>query len=79
MERLYILRFGWYDNHPQIESIDTSNPVMAVLEKIEYKEHGLDNKPKANMNDHFDINFEDLDYGSVLYNVNKFRKINGFN
>ena len=71
--------FGWYNNHPQIESIDTSNPVMAALEKIEYKEHGLDNKPKANMNDHFDVNFEDIDYGSVLYNVNKFRKINGFN
>jgi len=71
--------FGWYDNHPQIESIDTSNPIMAALEKIEYKEHGLDNKPKANMNDHFDVNFKDIDYGSVLYNVNKFRKINGFN
>ena len=70
--------FGWYDNHPQIVSIDTSNPVMAALEKIEYKDHGLDFKPKANMNDHFDVKFEDIDYGSVLYNVNKFRKINGF-
>ena len=70
--------FSWYDNHPQIESIDTSNPVMAALERIEYEEHGLDYKPKANMNDHFDVKFKDIDYGSVLYNVNKFRKINGF-
>jgi len=68
--------FGWYDNHPRIESIDTSNPVMAALEGIEYKEHGLNTKPNANMNDHFDVDFMDIQYGSVLYNTNKFKKIN---
>ena len=70
--------FGWYDSNPRIVSIDTSNPVMAALEDIEYGDHGLDNKPKANMNDHFDLKFEEIEYGSVLYNINKFRKINGF-
>ena len=70
--------FGWYDNNPRIESIDTSNPVMAALEGIEYEEHGLNFKPEANMNDHFDVNFMDIKYGSILYNVNKFKKINGF-
>ena len=70
--------FGWYDNNPRIESIDTSNPVMAALEGIEYKDYGLNDKPKANMNDHFDVKFEDIQYGSILYNTNKFRKINGF-
>ena len=70
--------FGWYDNNPRIESIDTSNPIMAALEKIEYTENGLNNKPKANMNNYFDINFKDIQYGSILYNVNKFRKINHF-
>jgi len=68
--------FGWYDNHPQIESIDTSNPVMAALEGIKYKEHGLNSKPKANMNDHFDMEYGELDYNMVSYNVKKFRKIN---
>ena len=68
--------FGWYDNNPRIESIDTSNPVMAALEGIEYKEHGLNTKPSANMNDHFNVDFMDIQYGSILYNVNKFRKIN---
>jgi len=68
--------FGWYDNHPQIDSIDTSNPVMAALEGIKYKEHGLNYKPKANMNDHFDMEFDELDYNMVSYNVKKFRKIN---
>ena len=70
--------FGWYDNNPRIESIDTSNPIMAALEGIEYQDHGLNTKPKANMNDHFDIKFKDIKYGSILYNVNKFRKINNF-
>ena len=46
--------FGWYDNHPQIESIDTSNPVMAALEGMQYSDYGLSIKPKANMNEHFD-------------------------
>ena len=69
--------FGWYNNDPRIVSIDTSNPVMAALEGIEYSNHGLNNKPKANMNDYFDIAWEDVKYGSVLHNVNKFRKING--
>ena len=68
--------FGWYDNHPQIESIDTSNPVMAALEGIEYKDHGLNIKPSANMNDHFEVDFMDIQYGSILYNANKFKKIN---
>ena len=70
--------FGWYNYHPRIESIDTSNPIMSALEGIEYQGHGLNYKPSPNMNDYFDINFKDIDYGSVLYNVNKFRKINGF-
>ena len=68
--------FGWYDNNSRIESIDTSNPVMAALEGIEYKEHGLNTKPSANMNDHFNIDFMDIQYGSILYNANKFKKIN---
>jgi len=69
--------FSWYDNHPQIESIDTSNPIMAALEGIKYKSYGLNHKPKANMNDHFDIKIDELDYSIVSYNVDKFKHING--
>ena len=60
-----------------IKSIDTSNPVMAALEGVMYKESGLTEKPKANMNDHFDIKFEDVDYLMVLHNTTLFREING--
>ena len=68
--------FGWYDNHPQIESIDTSNPIMAALEGIRYNSNGLSIKPKANMNDHFDIKFEDIKYEDIIHNTQTFRKIN---
>tara|TARA_B100001778_G_scaffold199457_1_gene164652 strand:- start:1 stop:804 length:804 start_codon:yes stop_codon:yes gene_type:complete len=68
--------FGWYDNHPQIESIDTSNPVMAALEGELYDERGLSKKPKANMNDHFNVKFEDVDYYGILHNTTLFREIN---
>ena len=68
--------FGWYDNHPQIESIDTSNPIMAALEGIRYNNNGLSIKPKANMNDHFDIKFEDIKYEDIVHNTQTFRKIN---
>ena len=69
--------FGWYDNHPQIESIDTSNPIMAALEGIWYNKNGLNTKPKANMNDHFDTDFNKIDYLNVLHNTSLFKEING--
>ena len=68
--------FGWYDNNPRIETIDTSNPVMAGLEDNLYKEHGLNTKPKANMNDYFDIDFKDVDYLNIVHNTTVFREIN---
>jgi len=69
--------FSWYDNNPRIESIDTSNPIMAALEDKLYSKHGLNTKPKANMNDHFDTAWEDIDYDKILRNTTLFRKING--
>ena len=68
--------FGWYDNDPRIESIDTSNPIMAALENTLYNERGLNSKPKANMNDYFDMAWEDVDYLNVLHNTTLFREIN---
>ena len=70
--------FGWYNNHPQIESIDTSNPIMSALEGTLYNHSGLSEKPKANMNEYFDIDPYKVNYEDVLYNVERFRKINGF-
>ena len=69
--------FGWYDNHSQIESIDTSNPIFAALEGNIYSSTGLKLKPKLNMNTSFNIDGKAVNYNLVLKNVEKFRKING--
>lgn len=68
--------FGWYENCPYIESIDTSNPIMAALGGFVYDEFGLKTKPKANMNDYFNIDVKDVNLKLVLYNVETFKKIN---
>ena len=69
--------FGWYRGYKFIESIDTSNPVMAALEGTLYDKSGLLEKPKANMNDHFNVKFKDINYGDILHNTTLFREING--
>ena len=69
--------FGWYNNHPQIESIDTSNPIMAAIDGNMYTEQGLIKKPKSNMNEEYEIMFEEFDYRTVIHNTKMFRKING--
>ena len=50
---------------------------MAALEDTMYNESGLKLKPKANMNDHFEMDFKDIDYQLVMHNTTLFREING--
>ena len=50
---------------------------MAALEGLRYSKSGLTEKPKANMNSHFNKKFEDVDYQLVLHNTTLFREING--
>ena len=68
--------FGFYENAPYIESIDTSNPIMAAIELNKYKMNGLFTKPKANMNTEFtkSLNIQQQLY--IKHNVELFRKIN---
>ncbi len=68
--------FGWYKGYNCIESIDTSNPVMAALEGERYGLFGLDKKPKANMNDYFYMLDQDVNWDLLTDNLNKFRYIN---
>jgi hypothetical protein len=68
--------FSWYRGFPFIESIDTSNPVMAALEGMRYNNSGLTEKPKANMNDYFFMLSDQVDYELLSYNILKFREIN---
>ena len=69
--------FGWYKDMPFIESIDTSNPVMAALDSTFYTTSGLHIKPKANMNDFFNINRTKINENILNHNILNFKKING--
>lgn len=71
------IEFGLYKNIECIESIDTSNPVMAGIENTFYSNFGLHIKPKANMNNFQDIEERDINIDLIKYNILKFRKING--
>ena len=68
--------FGWYKGYDFIESIDTSNPVMAALEGTRYNLWGLDKKPKANMNDYFFMLSDQINWDLLTENLTKFRYIN---
>ena len=68
--------FGWYKGYNCIESIDTSNPVMAALEGERYQSWGLDKKPKANMNDYYFMLGEEVNWDLLTDNLTKFRYIN---
>lgn len=68
--------FGWYENIECIESIDTSNPVMAALEKTLYGFNGLLNKPKINMNQAQEMSIESIDMDYYHHNMDMFKLIN---
>lgn len=69
--------FGWYQDMPFIESIDTSNPVMATLDNLSYSGFGLSIKPKSCMNDNFHINKDDINMTLLDHNIRMFKEING--
>ena len=65
--------FSWYKDMPFIETIDTSNPIMATLDGIQYGRNGLTEKPKSNMNDNFYTT--EIDYNLLDWNLRMFRKL----
>jgi hypothetical protein len=71
------IEFGLYKNIKCIESIDTSNPIMATIEGRTYNDLGLSPKPTANMNNYQGINIEEIQPELIEYNIRKFREING--
>jgi hypothetical protein len=71
------IEFGMYKNIECIESIDTSNPIMAAIGEIPYTKMGLHMKPLANMNKYQDMSKEFVNEDLVEYNVEMFRQING--
>ncbi len=70
------IEFGMYSNFKFIESIDTSNPVMAGIEKRVYHQLGISPKPVANMNKYQDVSEDFIETELIEYNIRKFREIN---
>jgi len=71
------IEFGMYHNFKCIESIDTSNPIMAAIGEVPYSQMGLIKKPLANMNNYQDMSIDDINQDLIEYNVEMFRQING--
>ena len=67
--------FGWYEGINCIESIDTSNPIMATLDGGTYTNGGLLKKPKSNINNHYDESLL-VDNELLNHNLRKFKQIN---
>lgn len=71
--------FKYYTSNSKynfIETIDTSNPVMAAIDGMKYSEFGLDKKPTANLNSHFEASLQELDIDLIKHNVLNFKQIN---
>jgi hypothetical protein len=71
------IEFGMYKNMPFIESIDTSNPIMAAIGEMPYTKMGLHKKPSANMNKYQDVSIDFINEDLIDWNVTMFREING--
>jgi hypothetical protein len=70
------IEFGMYSNFKFIESIDTSNPIMAAIGEMPYTKMGLHKKPTANMNKYQDISIDRINEDLVEWNVEMFKIIN---
>ena len=68
--------FKFYKDIPQIESVDTSNPVMATIENPEVHYPHLNHKPKINLMECFELPKEKLPLPDIIYNINSFKNIN---
>ena len=68
--------FGCYKDIKCIESIDTSNPIMAGRSGMIYDDLGISRKPIANMNTFQDKPINEYQSKILKHNIKQFRKIN---
>ena len=68
--------FLYYKDIKQIESIDTSNPVMAAFDGTIYNHWGLDSKPKTKIDEVMNGEFSSDIYSKIEYNTTQFKRIN---
>lgn len=63
----------WYHRFSNIQSIDTSNPVLHGIEGIRYKPFGLELKSKTKMADVMKNSISAEGFATVFFNVGTFR------
>ena len=68
--------FIYYKDMKFVETIDTSNPIMAAMEGKLYTNQGLDEKPITKIDDVMNRPVGMIDWVKIHTNVNKFREIN---
>jgi hypothetical protein len=68
--------FKEYKGLEFIESLDTSNPIMAAIANMRYTKNGLNRKPTPNMNTSFYTLIGDINLELLTYNIKMFKKIN---
>jgi hypothetical protein len=69
------IEFSLYKGIKCIESVDTSNPIMAAVDGIKYNNLGTHSKPKSNMNSCSNIDYKDINMGLLNHNVKTFKNI----
>ena len=68
--------FLYYQGIKQIESIDTSNPVMAAFDGTTYNHWGLDTKPKTKIDEVMNAPFDSEIAEKIDFNTTYFKLIN---
>jgi hypothetical protein len=71
--------FGFYMKNDCIESMDTSNPIVAGIHNILYSDHGLDTKITTLLADLLEAKLDENQLSCIRYNIKKFREINNIN
>jgi len=69
--------FSFYKDYDWVESVDTSNPVVAGLKGWEYGPNGLDDKPSQKLFTMINEDVSEEKLELVLRNINSFKKICG--
>lgn len=65
--------FKAYKDYDWIYSLDTSNPIIHGMNRIEYKNGSLDDKIASKMADNMMVKLSEEQLDSIYYNINEFR------
>lgn len=68
--------FLYYKDIKQIETIDTSNPIMAAFDGTLYKGWGLNSKPKTKIDEVINSEWDESIYEGIKHNTTYFKLLN---